>query len=176
MNGEGIGRQHSVMNTTLWALQILWGIFFSFTGFGKILAIDDGVWNQMLHRVAWFSAVPQGLFVFIGIAEFLGGVALIVPAMTGIKPKLTPLAAAGLAVIMVLAAGFHIARGEYLFFVTMNLLLAGVAAFIAYGRWVVRPIEPRPINAFAIVKGLAVWAALAIGGFAPVWLQIAHKG
>ena len=130
----------------------------------------------MLHRVAWFSAVPQGLFVFIGIAEFLGGVALIVPAMTGIKPKLTPLAAAGLAVIMVLAAGFHIARGEYLFFVTMNLLLGGVAAFIAYGRWVVRPLESEPISTFAVVKGLAVWAALAIGGFAPVWLQITHKG
>src|SRR6185437_8028503 len=46
----------SVMNITLWILQILWGIFFSFTGFGKILCIDQAVWHQMLPNVAWFSA------------------------------------------------------------------------------------------------------------------------
>ncbi len=66
----------------------------------------------MLHNVAWFSAVPQGLFVFIGICEFLGGIGLILPAMTGVKPKLTPFAAIGLTLVMILAAIFHIVRGE----------------------------------------------------------------
>jgi DoxX-like family len=67
-----------------------------------------------------------GLFVFIGVCELVGGVGLILPAMTGVKPKLTPLAAFGLTLIMILAAVFHVARGEYVF-VPINLLLGGVA-------------------------------------------------
>ena len=49
------------------------------------------------------------------------------PAMTGVKPKLTPFAAFGLALVMILAAVFHIVRGEYNF-VPINLVLGGVAA------------------------------------------------
>jgi uncharacterized membrane protein YphA (DoxX/SURF4 family) len=80
------------LNIALWILQVLWGVFFCFTGFGKIMCYRADVWNHTLHQpVAWFSAVPQGLLVFIGVCEFLGGAGLILPAMTGIKPKLTPL-------------------------------------------------------------------------------------
>src|SRR6185312_16814158 len=104
------------MNIALWILQILWGIFFSFTGFGKILCIDQAVWHQMLPNVTWFSAVPRSLFVFIGVAEFLGGVGVILPAMTGVKPKLTAYAALGLTLVMIFAAIFHISRGEFHFF------------------------------------------------------------
>jgi DoxX-like family len=83
--------QTKTMDFALWILQVLWGIFFSFTGFGKIMCYRPDVWNHTLHQpVAWFSSVPQGLFVFIGLCEFLGGVGLILPAMTGVKPKLTP--------------------------------------------------------------------------------------
>src|SRR5271170_6150435 len=142
-------------NVLLWILQVVWGVFFSFTGFGKILAYDPAVWSHMLHNVAWFSAVPQGLFVFIGACEFLGGIGLILPAMTGVKPRLTPFAAIGLTLIMILAAIFHMVRGESSFFVPVNLLLGGVAAFIAYGRLMVRPIAPGPISAFRIGTAIA---------------------
>ncbi|PYV41799.1 MAG: DoxX family protein, partial [Acidobacteria bacterium] len=37
------------------------------------------LWNQALHEVPWFSAVPQDLFIFIGVCEFLGGVGLTTP-------------------------------------------------------------------------------------------------
>jgi uncharacterized membrane protein YphA (DoxX/SURF4 family) len=80
------------MNKALWALQVLGGVFFSVTGFGKIMCYKPEVWNQTLHQVAWFSAVPQNLLVFIGVCEFLGGVGLMLPAMTGVKPKLAPFA------------------------------------------------------------------------------------
>ena len=83
-----------------------------------------------------FPPCRKGLFVFIGVCEGLGGIGLIVPAMTRVAPRLTPITAAGLAIIMILAAGFHIARGEYSFFLPINLVLGGVAAFIAYGRLV----------------------------------------
>jgi len=161
------------MHFALWILQVLWGVFFCFTGFGKIMCYRPDVWNHTLHQpVAWFSAVPQGLFVFIGVCEFLGGVGLILPAMTGVKPKLTPSAALGLTLVMMLAAIFHIVRGEYSFFVPMNLVLGGVAAFIAYGRLMARPIEPSSISTLRLLAGQAVLGALVLVGFAPIWYQV----
>ena len=163
------------LHFALWTLQVLWGTFFCFTGFGKILCYRPDVWSHTLHQpVAWFSAVPQGLFVFIGVCEFLGGVGLILPAMTGVKPKLTPFAAIGLTLVMILAAMFHIVRGEYSFFVPMNLVLGGVAAFIAYGRLMARPIEPSSISTLRMLAGLVVLGALVLVGFAPIWYQVTH--
>jgi uncharacterized membrane protein YphA (DoxX/SURF4 family) len=135
------------MNTALWIFQVLWGVFFSVTGFGKVLCLQPGLWNQTRHDVPWFSAVPQDLFIFIGVCEFLGGVGLILPAMTGVKPKLTPFAAFGLTPVMIFAAVFHMVRGEYNF-LPIILVLGGVAAFIAYGRLFVRPIAPASISTF----------------------------
>jgi uncharacterized membrane protein YphA (DoxX/SURF4 family) len=164
-----------ITNFALWTLQILWGVFFSFTGFGKVLSYRADVWNQTLHQpVAWFHAVPQWLFVLIGISEFLGGVGLILPAMTGVKPKLTPIAGFGLALVMALAAIFHIVRAEYSFFLPMNLVLGAVAALIAYGRLVL-PTAPARISPLRVVSGLAVFAALALAGYFPVWYQLTHS-
>jgi len=162
-----------IMNAVLWTAQVLWGVFFSFTGFGKMMCFRPEVWNHTLHQpVAWLSTVPQGLFVFIGICEFLGGVGLILPAMTRVKPKLTPLAAIGLALVMVLAALFHIVRGEDSFFVPMNLVLAAVAAFIAYGRLISKPLPAAPLNIARTLAGLMVFGALALIGFVPIWYQL----
>jgi uncharacterized membrane protein YphA (DoxX/SURF4 family) len=160
-------------NTALWTVQVLWGVFFSLTGFGKILWYKPALWNQALQEVPWLSAVPQDLSIFIGVCEFLGGVGLILPAMTGVKPKLTPIAAIGLTLVMILAAVFHIVRGEYNF-VPINVVLGGVAAFIAYGRLIVRPIAPASIGSFRVLKGIAVAGALVLVDFAPVWYRLTH--
>lgn len=151
------------MNATLWIMQWLWGLFFALNGFGKILCYSPARWNQALHSppffifgvkfVAWFSGVPQSLFVFIGVCEFLGGIGLILPAITRIKPKLTPFAAIGLTLVMLFAAVFHIFRGEYVF-LPINFALGAGAAFIAYGRLVLKPIaaatKTNPLSARAI--------------------------
>lgn len=79
---------------------------------------------------------------FIGIAELAAAVGLILPALTRILPKLTPLAGLGLAVIMVLAAGFLVQRGE-MSALPINFLLGALAAFVAWGRWRKVPIAPR---------------------------------
>jgi uncharacterized membrane protein YphA (DoxX/SURF4 family) len=159
------------MNRTLWTLQVLWGVFFSLNGFGKICCYNTALWNQALQEVAWFSAVPHGLFVFIGICEFLGGIGLILPAMTRVKPTLTPSAGAGLALVMMLAAVFHIARGEYVF-VPINVVLGGVAAFIAYGRLSVSPIAPGSLSMRRALEALTVLAALVLVDVAPVWHRL----
>lgn len=163
-----------IMNIALWTLQVLSGIFWSVTGFGKILCINLTVWNQTLPRVPWFSAIPQALFVFIGVCEFLGGVGLILPAMTGVKPKLTSFAAIGLTLVMILAAAFHILRGEYSFFLPFNLVLAGISAFIACGRLFVVPITPAAISGFRVLCGSVVLGALVFAGLAPVWQMMTH--
>jgi uncharacterized membrane protein len=123
--------------------------------------------------VPWLSAVPQDLFIFIGVCEFLGGVGLLLPAMTGVKPKLTPFGAFGLTLVMLLAAVFHIVRGEDNF-VPINLVLGGIAAFIACGRLFVRSIAPASISTFRVLKGLAVLGALVLVDFAPVWYKLTH--
>lgn len=168
-----IHQPRSTMNAVLWIVQVVSGIFWCFTGFGKFLCFNQAVWNA-IPKLPWFFAVPRALFVFIGICEFLGGVGLILPAITGVKPKLTPLAACGLTLIMVLAAVFHIARGESNFFVSTNLVLGVVTAFVAYGRWFVRPITPASPNTFRVVMALAVLGALALGGYVPIWYQMTH--
>jgi uncharacterized membrane protein YphA (DoxX/SURF4 family) len=170
-----ISPKAKTINVALWILQVLWGVFFCFTGFGKIMCYRPDVWNHTLHQpVPWFSAVPQGLFVFIGVCEFLGGAGLILPAMTGVKPKLVPLSALGLTLVMIFAAIFHIVRSEYSFFLPLNLVLGGVTAFIAYGRLMAVPGAARSISAFRLVTGIAVLGALVLTGFLPVWYQVMH--
>jgi hypothetical protein len=161
------------MKTLLWIVQVLWGVFFSITGFGKILWYKPILWNQALHEVPWLPGVPQDLAIFIGVCEFLGGVGLILPAITGVKPKLTPIAAMGVSLVMILAMGFHLGRGEYNF-LPINAVLAAVAAFIAYERLLVRPIAPASISSFRLLKGMAVLSALVFVDFAPVWYRLTH--
>lgn len=83
---------------------------------------------------------PQAFTYFVGTAELLGAIGVVVPALTRIKPKLTPLAATGLATIMVLATGFHISRSEP-FHVTA--ILGAIAIFVAWGRSKKAPVRAR---------------------------------
>jgi uncharacterized membrane protein YphA (DoxX/SURF4 family) len=161
------------LNGTLWSLQVLWGFIFAGSGFGKVLLYDGALYAAAPRAVAWYAAVPQPLIVFIGVCEVLGGIGLILPAMTRVKPKLTPLAAVGLTLTMILAAGFHLTRGEYVL-VPATLVLGGVAAFIASGRSNLRPIAPAPITTSRVLGSLAVLGLLALTVFAPTWYTMTH--
>ena len=79
---------------------------------------------------------------FIGTCELLGAIGLILPALTRIKPQLTPWAATGLATIMILASGFHLTRGEGAYAPSL-LGVALIAAAVAWGRFKRIPIAPR---------------------------------
>jgi len=75
---------------------------------------------------------------FIGVTELLGGLGLILPALTGIQPGLTIWAGLGLALIMVLAAGFHAMRREFSG-IGVNVVLLMLAVLVAYDRWQIAP-------------------------------------
>ncbi|MFF0306889.1 DoxX family protein [Streptosporangium sp. NPDC004379] len=179
LSGENIERQPGrrgtrfTLNGALWSLQALFGFFFAGSGFGKVLLYDGALYAAAPRAVAWYAAVPQPLIVFIGVCEVLGGVGLILPAMTEVKPMLTPLAAVGLTLTMILAAGFHITRNEYAL-VPANLLLGGVVAFVAVGRWRLRPIAPAPITTSRALMSFAVLVALALLTFAPTWYTMTN--
>jgi putative oxidoreductase len=127
-----------VWNTFLWIAQILLAIIFGMAGIMKMSrSITD-----LAHQLVWPGVVPPELVRFIGVAEFAAAVGLILPAATRIRPALTPLAALGLVVVMVLAAGFHISRGEYQA-LPMNILFGIIASFVAWGRFRKVPIAPK---------------------------------
>jgi len=88
------------------------------------------------------TGIPVGLTRFIGVVELLGAVGLILPAITRVYPMLTVLAAGGLTTVMVLASGFHLARGEYSSLV-VTIALGLMAVFVAWGRVRAAPIEAR---------------------------------
>jgi uncharacterized membrane protein YphA (DoxX/SURF4 family) len=120
------------MNIILWILQVLLALAFVAAGYMHGFRAEQ---MKSQPRMQWVAAVSPGLLKFIAACEILGGVGLILPALTGILPWLTPLAAVGLALIMLLAAGFHLMRREYPSIV-FNLVLLVLAAVVAYGRFV----------------------------------------
>jgi len=126
------------LNIGLWVAQVVLAVMFGFGGAMKATAPMP----ELVEQMGWPGALPEGLVRFIGVSELLGAIGLVLPSLTRIKPALTPLAAAGLVVVMVLAALFHIPRGE-LGALPFNIGLGAAAAFIAWGRWKAAPIAPR---------------------------------
>ena len=106
-------------------------------------AREGGVAFDVLLEVFGRGRADAGeLTLGQGTAELAGALGLLLPALTRIKPSLTPLAAAGLVTIMALASVFHATRGES-GGIVVNLVLGSVAAFIAWGRYKKAPIAAR---------------------------------
>jgi uncharacterized membrane protein YphA (DoxX/SURF4 family) len=81
------------MTYTLWIVQGLLALIFLWAGGIKLVLPIEKLTGPM--------PLP-GLFMrFIGVAEVLGAIGLILPGLLRIRPGLTPLAAAGLVIIMI---------------------------------------------------------------------------
>lgn len=124
-------------NRILWIMQWVLGLYYISVGIVHFV-LPDGLPQQM----DWMYVLSDTLHVVSGTAEILGGLGLILPAVTKIKPQLVPLAAAGLALTMVLAAGWHLTRSE-IPNVIQDLFLAALLGFLAYGRWRLEPLPER---------------------------------
>ncbi len=114
------------MNKALWIAQGLLAAIFLFAGAMKLVLPVEEMTKQI--------PLP-GLFLrFIAVCEVLGAVGLILPWLLRIRPGLTPLAAAGLVIIMIGATVITLASAG----IAMGLipLVVGLlSAFVAYGRW-----------------------------------------
>src|SRR2546427_4341059 len=87
-----IGRGRSTMNVALWIVQGLLAALFLFAGGAKLVLPLD----QMAGPVT----LPGWFLRFLGVAEVLGALGLVLPGLLRIRPGLTPLASAGLGIIM----------------------------------------------------------------------------
>ena len=122
------------MHVTLWILQVVLAVVFAIAGVTHLLP-PDGL-PEAMRGVA---ELPAGLPYFIGAVEILAALGLILPGLTGIRTRLTPLAGAGLILVMVGAMVWHAQREEFENIV-VNVILAVLAACVAYGRWRLRPL------------------------------------
>jgi uncharacterized membrane protein YphA (DoxX/SURF4 family) len=127
------------LHAGLWVAQILVAVAFGAAGAMKATQPIP----ELVQQMGWPGALPPPLVRFIGAAELLGAIGVILPAVTRVRPWLTPLAAASLALVMLLAAAFHTTRGEVEGVLT-NLVLGSVAAFVAWGRARKAPIVAHP--------------------------------
>ena len=118
------------MTYVLWIVQAVLAVLFLFSG-GMKLVMPIAEMTKEFPLPGWFLR-------FLGVCEVFGGIGLILPGLLRIRPGLTPLAAAGLVIIMIGAVVITLSIGS----VTMALipLVTGLlAAFVAYGRWRLAP-------------------------------------
>jgi len=135
---ERIPNDSKVLNILLWVGQITLAGMFGMAGVAKATRPIA----ELAPQIPWTADMPEVLVRFIGTAELLGALGLVLPALTRIRPVLTPLAAAGLVTIMALASVFHATRAEP-GGIVVNLLLGSIAAFVAWGRYRKAPIAAR---------------------------------
>jgi len=126
------------MTKLLWIVQVLLAALFLFAGGMKLI--------MPLEALAHQSPLPALFLKFIGLAEVLGAVGLVVPALTRIRPALTPLAAAGLVIIMIGATVITCAIGPAAPAV-VPAVVGLLAAFVAWGRWRLAPLREAPVQA-----------------------------
>jgi|SRR5437899_672403 len=118
------------MTYALWIVQGLLAALFLFTGGMKLVV--------PLEKLTGPVPLPGPFVRFIGVAEVLGALGLILPGLLRIRPALTPLAAAGLMIIMIGATVLTLVGGN-LTAALISLVVGFLSAFVAYGRWRLAP-------------------------------------
>lgn len=118
------------MNIALWIIQ---GILAAMFGMAGVMKSTQPI-PQLVKSVTWADRFPVTTVRFIGAVELLAAIGLILPWALQILPILTPIAASGLGLVMVLAI-FHHAKHKENQAIVFNLVLLALAAFVAYGRF-----------------------------------------
>ena len=123
------------MNIALWVVQGLLALLFLMSGSMKAFT----PLATMRKKMTWANDFPTAFVRFLGLAELLGAIGLIAPAVTGIQSWLTVAAAVGFVVVMVSASVFHASRREYQH-LGIPLVLLGLSVFVVLGRGVLVPL------------------------------------
>ncbi len=122
----------------LWIAQILLAITLIWAAFLKLFQPI----SELKTMWPWTGEVSPSLVRFTGVIDLLGGLGVILPALFRFKPVLTAIAAFGIVFLMVSASVFHICRGEASQ-IGFNVVFGGIAAFVAYGRYRIVPIQSK---------------------------------
>jgi putative oxidoreductase len=120
------------MNIALWIVQGLLAAFYGMAGSTKVFQTDKTRENP---QMTWAHGQSDGYIRFVGTAELLGALGLILPLLTGILPWLAPVAAIGLSLIQLLAIFVvHLPTKEY-GVIPVNVIALALSIFVAVGRW-----------------------------------------
>ena len=123
------------MNIVLWILQVLLAL--AFFAHGLLFWFPPAEIAALLN-----ASLPRWFQLFLGTAEVLAAIGLILPGLTRVMPWLVTWAAVGIMIVMISATIYHVMRNEISSAVTTFVLLA-MAAFVAYMRYRVLPIRAR---------------------------------
>lgn len=122
---------HRILTVVQW----IFGLYFIGVGVTHFM-LPDG----LPQFIDWIYELDQSLQVAAGTTEILGGLGLILPGLTGIRPRLTVYAAVGLIAVMAGAIMWHIPREEW-DSIGINVFNIAVMAYVAYGRAKLAPVE-----------------------------------
>jgi len=126
------------LSVGLWIVQALLALTFAGTGIWKLVTPIPALGAEM----PWMGQVSPGFLYTTAVFDLLGGLGVLLPSVTRIRPGLTVLAALGCAALQASAIVFHIARGEAAN-TPFNFLLVALSLFVAWARSSKAPIAPR---------------------------------
>jgi len=124
------------MNLALWIIAIVLAVAFAGSGLLKLVRTKE---QLVSSGFGWAQDFSPSTIRLIGVAEILGATGLILPAVLHIGPILVPLAAGGLALVMIGAAVVHARRKEAPM-VAINAVLLALAVVVAWGRFGPNPL------------------------------------
>jgi len=117
-------------------------------GFLALTFVGAGIWKvvtpipRLATMIPWAGQVPPGLLYTTATFDILGGLGVLLPSATRIKPGLTVVAALGCVALQLAAIAFHFSRGEAAN-TPFNFLLVALSLFVAWGRYSRATIAPR---------------------------------
>jgi uncharacterized membrane protein YphA (DoxX/SURF4 family) len=122
----------------LWVAQVLLAVAFCGIAFMKLTKPIP----ELASMMKWPGEYSPAFVRFLGVVDLLGGIGIVLPALTRISPGLSVVAALGCTVLQVLAIGFHVSRGEFQA-LPLNAVLIALSIFVLWGRGRKAPIVPR---------------------------------
>ena len=119
------------MNTALWIIQGVLALGFAAAGCTKLLTPKP----KLVVKMAWAKHFAPGSIKSIGLAELLGAIGLVVPWATMIEPRLTPIAASALVIVMAGAVATHVRVKDPFSLCVPSIVLGTLSAIVALGRF-----------------------------------------
>lgn len=126
------------LHVGLWAVQALLGLMFVGTGVWKVATPIP----ELAAKMPWMGQVSPSFLYLTALLDTLGGLGILLPSLTRIRPGLAVLGALGCAGLMAGAIVFHFSRGEGAN-TPFNFVLVALSLFVAWGRQFKAPIAPR---------------------------------
>ena len=138
MNSLAHPVRNKYLSAGLWLAQFAAALVFLASGLAKLFTPMP----ELAAMMTWPGEYPEAFVRGIGLVDLAGGVGLLLPSLTRIRPRLSVLAAFCCVQLQLLAIGFHAMRGE-LTVLPLNFVLLPLCMLVLWGRGRWLPVMPR---------------------------------